>query len=226
MSFNGINSYATSLSAYIQNQTVFIVFNPNSQSFNNDTLLALNYTIGYSGAVTYNISTNTQFEVFIPGHPYNGASVSYSTPPLTTNTPYILSATVSLGTNDGAIVYINGTSTGAQTLPNNLDNPGNTLNIAYYNNNGYGPGSANYTGIISEVIIYNTILTNSQRQRVEQYLGNKWSISTPDRQPLTASDPFSDIPSIPIYVSDQRIGYVTSPNTSLLLYDGSNWSLN
>jgi sugar lactone lactonase YvrE len=48
--------------------------------------------------------------------------------------------------------------------------------------NAYAPGGGNFTGqtwggIICEVLIYNSVLTTTQRQQIEGYLGWKWEIS-------------------------------------------------
>ena len=95
--------------------------------------------------------------------------------------------------------------------------------------------SSQAIGTVLEVLIYNTVLSTSQRQAVEGYLGKKWNI------PLTQSSQlFSNTPLVPqptlttprvSLASVNNIGYQVSssqgnPGTSTLYYNGSTWSLN
>jgi len=54
----------------------------------------------------------------------------------------------------------------------------NLLNVSQFNIGGRSSGTGNFNGLISEVILYNRGLSNSERLQVENYLINKWGIST------------------------------------------------
>jgi hypothetical protein len=65
---------------------------------------------------------------------------------------------------------------------------GNITSIGYRsNNNGYNEGLYGY---IQEVLIFNTVLTTSQRQQIEGYLAHKWGLTTP----IPSTHPFKSFP--------------------------------
>jgi hypothetical protein len=73
--------------------------------------------------------------------------------------------------------WTNGTTntiTGTYTLPANMDsiNSFNGIYIGTRGDNFHGP----FTGTFSEILIYNTPLTATQRQEIEGYLGWKWGL--------------------------------------------------
>jgi acetoacetate decarboxylase len=75
--------------------------------------------------------------------------------------------------------WINGTSntiTGTYTLPANMDS-GNSFNGIYIGTRGDGV-TGPFTGNFSEILIYNTALTTTQRQDIEGYLAQKWGLQT------------------------------------------------
>jgi hypothetical protein len=82
------------------------------------------------------------------------------------------------GTNLTA--YLNGTAY--------VGDPSTTsFNITRYRVGGMRTNNANvYTGYISEVLIYRTSLTTSQRQTVEGYLAWKWGL----QDQLPANHPY------------------------------------
>jgi len=68
------------------------------------------------------------------------------------------------------VLLSGGTSTGQTTLVNT-----NTGNAAVGDDAG---GTSNgLDGVIGELIIYNKVLSTSERSQVEQYLSNKWSVA-------------------------------------------------
>jgi len=93
------------------------------------------------------------------------------------------------GSSSGTL-YVNGTS-------NSTDADSSTLGTA----NGYILGARKagssttlgifFNGTISEVIIYNTAVTTSQRQQIEGYLAQKWGLTGS----LPSSHPFKKLPA-------------------------------
>jgi hypothetical protein len=88
--------------------------------------------------------------------------------------------------------WTNGTAntiTGTYTLPANMDsiNSFNGIYIGTRGDNFHGP----FTGTFSEILIYNTPLTATQRQQIEGYLAWKWSLQTqlPSNHPYKLSPP-------------------------------------
>ena len=84
------------------------------------------------------------------------------------NKPYIFNAFQS-GTS-GTTVF-NGTSQGAVTTP------GNTFTYTNYYIGPVAIASA-WLGNICEILVFNSILTPSQRQKIEGYLAHKWGIQS------------------------------------------------
>ena len=91
---------------------------------------------------------------------------------IATNTNTIFTSVVQVGVYNGVNGYLNG----VQTLQGSIFDgftgiaPVN-VGITYKNPVSYENA---YNGSIQEVIIYNTVLTQSQRESVEFYLGQKW----------------------------------------------------
>ena len=110
----------------------------------------------------------------------------------TLNTPNILCTT---GTSTARALYLNAQppTTDTQTGPRNQLTTGNTIGRAY-------PADGTLDGYISEVLVYNSVLTTAQRQQVEGYLAWKWGLqaSLPSTHPFYATvpvpHPFNKVP--------------------------------
>jgi len=100
----------------------------------------------------------------------NSTSISSSSVPSLTNNVTVFDYTVSLGTANGVYGYINTSNLLNGTLSSLITT--GTVGIGVHVSGGIY--SKYFVGVISEVIIYNTILTTTQRQGVETYLQNKW----------------------------------------------------
>ena len=97
------------------------------------------------------------------------------------NKPYIFNAFQS-GTS-GTTVF-NGTSQGAVTTP------GNTFTYTNYYIGPVAIASA-WLGNIGEILVFNSVLTTSQRQQVEGYLAQKWRLTGS----LPSTHPFKKLPA-------------------------------
>ena len=89
---------------------------------------------------------------------------------ITTGTPFLA---VSQYTGANAYLWYNGTagtSTGGASS--------GSFGITKYGiGNQANPTTETWNGYIGEVIIYNTALTDTQRQQIQTYLGNKWGLT-------------------------------------------------
>jgi len=91
----------------------------------------------------------------------NGADAITSNLPVDNNTNYVLEATFD---NDLANLYINGMATGSGPMGGAI--VGNNTYIG-----GYEPSN------MAEIIVYDRVLTTAERQQVEAYLAQKYSIT-------------------------------------------------
>jgi hypothetical protein len=92
-----------------------------------------------------------------------------------------------------AFLYANGTQIGSVSASGTPSSASDSLFVgAYPNSLGTTPPVSGYyfNGTIGEIIVYNTTLTASQRQKVEGYLAWKWGIQTKSTRNLVAGHSF------------------------------------
>ena len=133
---------------------------------------------GYWSAFNINQSTYpTEFYIDYPLGPGGGYIGLYNTVLLTKSVSTIrVSSTASQIYENGALDQsYSYTYTSPYTAAVDLDVGGTT--------------NRGFPGYVYEVIVYNTVLTDSQRQQVEGYLAWKWSIT------LTSGHPFYSVPA-------------------------------
>jgi len=194
MNFNGSSWFKGATANTTSNLTVFTVVMLNGTAGNNSRIvsLATPTKVDYDTftevlAIQQNFNTtfistgrNTQPPT---GGTWNFVqSIDYST---TSNVPYIAGALYN-GSASTQTLFINGSA-----------NVTNTITGAFgYTSYGIGnysaaPGASEpFTGKISEVIVFTTALTISQRQTVEGYLATKWGL----RANLPPTHPYSSVP--------------------------------
>lgn len=135
-------------------------------------------------------------------------SVSY-------NTPFL---TGCLYDGVDKILYVNGTGTSRPSASTG------SFNISSYQigTSFTEETSFRWGGLIAEVIIYNSALTNVQRQAVEGYLGRKWGVTSnlPVTQPFRPLPPFMR-PFIPVDISGCALWLDAADGTSVNV-SGSN----
>jgi hypothetical protein len=127
------------------------------------------------------------------------------------NTPYIFNAFQS-GTT-GTTVF-NGTSQGA------VATPGNTFTYTNYYIGAVG-GAPAWLGNIGEILVFNSVLTTTQRQQVEGYLAHKWGMSAS----LPATHPFKSFPPASLYFEPATKYSALFNNTSLTIPSSSSVTL-
>jgi hypothetical protein len=222
--FNGHNSYFTTpYTSYSQSESAFIVFTTNIPS-NVQSLIDTNSKGGRA------------FTLF-----RSSPSIANSTNIwlLPTSTDVLQNRTylAQYNYNNSEIkILLNGSLIGSAIVNNNFS-AGITLIGA-----GYYPTSTSFhlNGTISEIIIYNSVLTNIQRQQIEGYLAWKWGIQSslqnnhpyinytppPILLPLVDQNVFiTVIPSILPIVLNQEILF-TITIKGLYKYKSSFWTLN
>ena len=89
-------------------------------------------------------------------------------------TPFLWSTTYNGSTS--AYLYYNGSNTANSTA---ASSPG--CNAAYFylgTEPGDIPGVNSWPGYVSEVVVYTSVLTQTQRQQVEGYLAQKWGLTS------------------------------------------------
>jgi Concanavalin A-like lectin/glucanases superfamily len=151
--------------------SIFMAFNLNSYS-----------VAGFVGAGDYSTTWGT---IAVRGNASQSIQLYWwgdsgnllTTNTFTLNTPNILCTT---GTSTARAIYLNAQTptTDTQTGPRNQLTTGNTIGRAY-------PADGTLDGYISEVLVYNSVLTTTQRQAVEGYLAWKWGLqgSLPSTHP-------------------------------------------
>ena len=185
MNFNGSSWFDGSTTNTGTTTTIFMVMQQPAQT----TTINPNYTrvlsmapLGGNDDNNSGIYTKGLLIEFINGGllAWRG-DVTYSTQPVAT--PYIFDYLID-GTN--AFSYINGTSQGSFASSGNFSIGKYRIGgIVQYN------GTPQYTGYISEVLVFNTALTTTQRQAIEGYLGWKWGL----QGSLSSTNPYSTLAS-------------------------------
>lgn len=222
-SVNSSIAQTDALASYGTPLTIFVVAkydgpSSGSNSFVYDSLnrIALNGPISTNGntsglaAGTTSSSTISQ-SPFPSGGFTGGGSVSPG--------PFIQSIVLSAGTN-GCFMFSNGSialvrppagnlvTSGSLTAPVTF---GTTLKIGSRHLSG-----SSWFGKISEVLFYNNVLTNAERQQVEGYLASKWRM----QGLLPATHPYSNI--YPVVLPRLRQFQPTEVSSPCLLwFDGA-----
>jgi hypothetical protein len=179
INFNGTNQYYnTTYTAAPATESVFVVYKANSLA----SLGALVDSTAEGGR---------QFGLFSEGAGPSLANNSIvwlliGSYAITTGTTYIGECTYS---PSGINVYVTGNTSATNTVNPGLKAGNTTIGAGFYTAAGGITWFLNAT--VSEVLIYNTVLTTNQRQVVEGYLAWKWGINTqlPGAHPFYGSRP-------------------------------------
>jgi hypothetical protein len=125
---------------------------------------------------------------------YGGYTAVTGSTNFTTNTKFVYNGTYS-GTST-AYLYLNGSQIGSG--PGQNIGSG-TVTIGGHTDLGASSLGEPWVGNINEIIIYNYVLSTTQRQQVEGYLAWKWSLQNnlPSNHPFKNSPPGLPVPSIP-----------------------------
>ena len=192
-SFRAVNfptsttGYITNYSAAPTNETMFVVFNNPSASYDNNILIggvqgARSLGAGYSGnggntvGVVGNLNTQVAWLARTDGGSYTLGTTALVTSQFTTSTN-----TISLNGGTAA-------SGGA---------PGFTAGRVTYLGVDATNGSFYYVGYAMEIIFYNSLLNTTERQQVEGYLAWKWGLQAnlPPTHPYKNAAPVGSGPT-------------------------------
>uniref|UniRef100_A0A6C0HSB0 Lectin/glucanase superfamily protein n=1 Tax=viral metagenome TaxID=1070528 RepID=A0A6C0HSB0_9ZZZZ len=187
LTFTNTQWLTGSISNTNNTMTIFVVCSMNSLS------KAAARIIGFSngaGVKDYNNGSFMSFYRLISNNknigPYrNGVSTSQSPPSY--STPYLFECWFD-GANEYATVQ-----KGNTTSITNAASSGNFA-ITYYtigNNPDTSDNNANFYGFMSEILVYNTSLSTTDRQKIEGYLSWKWGIqgNLPSTHPYYSVSP-------------------------------------
>jgi hypothetical protein len=147
----------------------------------------------------------TQFSTFTGnGTSFNDTATNS---PATSVASLCLMELTNSGTSTGLLPYVNGT---VLTAKNGTTVSFTTLQI------GSSVGSNQFwNGFIAEVLIYNSVLSTTNRQVIEGYLAQKWGIqaSLPVAHPYYSSAPTFRAPLAPTAVTATAISYTSASVT-------------
>ena len=172
--FAGAQNYGTSLSSTMLTQSGFAVISYTGSA--KMDIISVNSTSGTAGLQQI-INAGSQIITS-----YGGATVVTGSA-VSASTVLLYNYTFNSGVN--AFIYLNGTQTG--TSSGAAISGSGTISIGSYNNNG---GLEPFTGNMYEILLYNQVLSTSQRQAIEGYLAWKWGIQTVSTKNLITTHPF------------------------------------
>ena len=148
--------------------TYFVVLYMLSKPSINNAILGTSGTYAAGSVINVGLSSTNQLHIFLQSG-YSDASFLPST-----GQPFLLCVTISANGSSSQInSYINGTPV---QITNIQSITSTTINFSSVNIGGWynGPMGGTMYGAISSVIIYNSILSTTQRQQVEGFLAWKW----------------------------------------------------
>ena len=147
--------------------TAFIITSLNSYPTGGYPCLAFQNTPSGSFLRVLDYAGGFRFITFIP----SVASVSTTA---SLSTPFLWATTYNGTTNMN--LYYNGSNTANSTT---ASSPGSNAGYFYLGTEaGDIPGSNSWPGYVSEVVVYTSVLTQTQRQQVEGYLAQKWGLTS------------------------------------------------
>lgn len=163
------NRYTTQLTTLLATSSVFIVASVNK--YNNYDILGVN-TPGVSAHNGFVYSVNGNANFFVQA--FGGGTVAGINPlTVSLNINYLYE--VLYAYQSGGTMYINGSNT-ISLVSAGLDNVNSPTVMIGGSTTGFY--NSFFEGTIREIIIYDRLLSTSQRQAVEVYLGQKWTINT------------------------------------------------
>ena len=142
---------------------------------------------------------------------------NWSTNSLTTSKYTIYGGTVSVSGSTTSVLYFNGTQVASATVSSS----GGSVR---YNIGHYASGT---TGYLAEVLIYNSVLNQTNRQTVESYLAQKWGLTSnlPVAHPGLTTTVYGTVAAAPTVRQKIRILPPPAPlvsYTQAFAYTGAN----
>lgn len=177
ITFDGTMYYTTTYPANPTNESVFVVFNATNSSNGNYPVGATNFgrQIGLSSATEWGIlSSNRAWSSKVSGFTVNGGT-------------FLGEAFVSSSTNTYTSLNGSLTLTGPNNVAATTFDAGTVTGLGRQLTTGNGV----FYGNIMEILIYNSVLSVANRQKIEGYLAWKWSFQTklPSGHPYYSAAP-------------------------------------
>ena len=162
--FDGTNDILTSTCSIsgFASATVFGVFKR--------TGTFIGASLGYSGSAGLRLYGENGYPVYFDGRPTGSSAFSSSVAVAGQSTNFVLAGGICTTTNMTA--YLNGTAAASTNVSISTIIAQNRTDIGALN----PPGQNFCSGDYSEILIYNSALTTTQRQQVETYLNSKWAL--------------------------------------------------
>lgn len=109
----------------------------------------------------------------------SGGTACYAaTSTIAANTAYVVSMAYIAGTTTNGIrIFQNGTAAGPTSTSTASNAPDTTITASLLLGSDQLTSATFFNGSIGEVIVYDRLLKNEERQAVEDYLGKKWGIA-------------------------------------------------
>jgi prepilin-type N-terminal cleavage/methylation domain-containing protein len=147
------------------NYTMIAVFRPTT------SLAATNYVFAQS-PVTSTASRQGSIFLNTTSIGFSGVNNDYMASSLALNTNYIVVIRVNNSLANNVTVYTNGTpSTGASVTPASLNIGAEVITVGARTG-----ASGHFDGLISEIIVYNRALNNTEISSINSYLSTKYAI--------------------------------------------------
>jgi len=162
--FDGTNDILTSTCSIsgFASATVFGVFKR--------TGTFIGASLGYGGSAGLRLYGENGYPVYFDGRPTGSSAFSSSVAVAGQSTNFVLAGGICTKTNMTA--YLNGTAAASTNVSISTIIAQNRTDIGALN----PPGQNFCSGDYSEILIYNSALTTTQRQQVETYLNSKWAL--------------------------------------------------
>lgn len=195
-----INGFNTIVSFTYSTSSTYRFFTNSTISLGTSySIFAICYTCKFGGPLVYGSTVNTAYNLYF-GSTTNGGVFTtyvgngttawndttntgialYGAPPNSKGGVIYLIGATNDGTSTGLIPYYNGT---AQTAKNGTTVSFQGMGILGVNNN-------SFNAINGDIIIYNKVLSQAERQKVEGYLAWKWGVNGN----LPVSHPYYSVP--------------------------------
>jgi hypothetical protein len=187
-STNGDRLRVNSGMVFTNSVTAIVFIKPGAQNYDYANILDQDHGMdGANGWVIQRNGNGSNWQSWVANAAgdswFNPNQVSY-----TDNTPQIV--TLRKGSST-VTLYSNGTSSGDVAVADQQIRQANYfgLNLGSWRaGNEIHGSSRHYNGEICEIVVYNRILSDTERKQVHTYLGQKWGISNTDRSIVDLSN--------------------------------------
>jgi hypothetical protein len=186
LTFSGEQYLLTPLNSRIEAQTLFAVVSTSATETSQRAVLGQN-GVGLRGGYSFYLATGGSLIQRV--HTWGG-DPGFNGAVLTRNQVFLYGATVVSSTGSG-VLYANGSVSASGSVASLASSA-----FTYIVGAGLAEGGEPLQGTLSELLLWNSVLTTSQRQLIEGYLMHKWGLvgSLPSNHPFKITSPLSGLP--------------------------------